>query len=229
MRKVYLLLLGMILFFALSLPLCAAPCYGTKLPEKKKVFMGLQSHSIFKRYLEDNFGKVRSAQYFLLLSYGVFDWLSVDLKGGAGDIKHHPVGSSEVDYSTSFAGGYGLRLKFLDKKMLKMAFGFQHISVHPKGKEVSGIKNRVILDDWQTSLLASFDFKKFTPYLGMRWSRIDLIHKEAGARWRKMSEASKSYGLILGFDLPVTKKIWLNFEGSFFDSEAAAFSVNYSF
>src|SRR3989338_7818868 len=182
MRKVYLLLLAGFLFFLPLQVLYAAPCYGTKLPEKKKVFMGLESHSIFKRYLEDNFGKVRSTQYFLLVSYGVLDWLSIDLKGGAGDIKHHPVGSSEVDYSTSFAGGYGLRLKFIDKKMLKMVFGFQHISVHPKGKEVSGIKNRVILDDWQTSLLSSFDFKKFTPYLGVRWSRIDLIHKEAGDR-----------------------------------------------
>ncbi|MFA4843121.1 MAG: hypothetical protein WC658_04735, partial [Candidatus Omnitrophota bacterium] len=30
----------------------AAPCYGTKMPEKHKAFLGLQTHSVFKRYLE---------------------------------------------------------------------------------------------------------------------------------------------------------------------------------
>lgn len=226
MRKVFLSALLIFLFIS---PLYAAPCYGTKLPGKNKISLGLQSHSIFKRYLEDEFGKVRSTQYLLLISYGISDWFSVDLKGGAGDIKHHPVGSSEVDYSTGFAGGYGFRLKFFDADKINLVFGFQHISVHPKSKEVNGVKNRSILDDWQTSLLGSYDFKVFTPYLGTRWSRVDFIHKQDSSRKRKMSDFTKSIGLIAGVDIPLTKKVWLNLEGNFFDSTAAALSVNYSF
>lgn len=207
----------------------AAPCYGTRLPEKNKFFTGMQSYSIFKRYLGDNRGKLRSQQEFVLASYGVFNWLSIDLKGGAGNIKQHPVSSSEVDYSTSFAGGYGLRVKLFDKHNIKSVFGFQHISVHPKHTYVDGVKNRAILDDWQTSLLISYAFKKITPYLGTRWSRLDYIHWIGEDRKRLMSDRTKSFGLIYGFDIPVTQKIWVNLEGSAFDSEAFACSLNYSF
>jgi nitrate reductase NapE component len=199
------------------------------MPEKKGFFIGTQSHTIFKRYLEDNYGKVRSAQYFLLLSYGVFDWLSVDLKGGAGNIKQRPVGSDEVDYASGFAGGYGFRLKFYEDKKIKMVFGFQHISIHPKSTHLGTVKNKAILDDWQASLLASYDFKKITPYLGTRWSRIDYIHKVSDDKKRKMSDLTKSIGFIFGLDLPITEKFWINLEGSVFDSEAVAFSANFKF
>jgi len=220
------------LVFALSIlhsPCHAAPCYGTKMPQKRQFFIGLQNYSIYKRYLEHQNGKLRSTQDFLTLSYGVFDWLSIDLKGGAGDIKQHPIGASEVRYDTNFAGGYGLRLKLFEKNNIKSVFGFQHISVHPDSAYVGAVKNKAILDDWQTSLLVSYDFKKIVPYIGTRWSRVDYIHTQDGNRKRIMSDLGKSSGLIVGFDLPVCKKFWLNLEGSFFDSEAAAFSVNFSF
>jgi hypothetical protein len=207
----------------------ATPCYGTKMPQKKRIFMGLQAHSIFKRYLEDEYGKLRSLQHFLLLSYGVFDWLAIDLKGGAGYIKQHPIGSDEVDYPTNFAGGYGFRLKVYDKQKIKMVFGFQHISVHPKSIHLGNVKNKAILDDWQVCGLVSYVWGKFTSYLGTRWSRIDYIHWVGEDRKRVMSDLTKSVGLVLGFDLQLTKNFWLNLEGSLFDSETAAISVNYSF
>ena len=154
----------------------AAPCYGTKLPTQGKFFAGFSNYSIFKRDLEDDFGKLRSVQNFFQLSYGVWDWLSLDLKGGAGNIKQHPADSFERDYSASFAGGYGFRAKFYDRNKIKMVFGFQHISVHPRSIRVENNKNKAILDDWQVSLLASYDFVKFTPYLGTRWSKIGRAH-----------------------------------------------------
>lgn len=207
----------------------AAPSYGTKMPGKNKFFTGLQSYTIFKRYLEDDFGKVRSAQYFLLLSYGVFDWLSIDLKGGAGNVKQHPIGSDEIDYAANFAGGYGLRLKLYDKDDLRLVLGFQHISVHPKAARLGSVKNKAILDDWQWSLLASRDFKKFTPYLGARWSRVDYIHWVSDTRRRKMSDLTKSAGFIYGLDIPLTENSWINLEASAFDGDALAASVNLKF
>jgi len=216
-------------FCILHYPCYAAPCYGTKMPKKKELFMGLQTHAIFKRYLEDEYGKVRSFQNFLLISYGVCDWLSIDLKGGAGYIRQHPVGSDEVDYPSNFAGGYGFRLKLYDAKKIKTVFGFQHISIHPQSIHLGTVKNRAILDDWQFSLLGSYDFKKVTPYLGTRWSRIDYIHTVSDSRKRVMSDSGKSVGFIIGLDLPLTKNTWLNFEGQLFDSEAVAFSMNFGF
>ena len=207
----------------------AAPCYGTRMPKKNHIFIGAQSYSIFKRYLEDDYGKLRSLQHFFLLSYGVFDWLSIDLKAGSGNIKQRPITRDEVDYLSNFAGGYGFRLKFFDEQKVKMVFGFQHISVHPKSTHLGDDKNAAILDDWQTSLLASFDFKKITPYLGTRWSRLDYIHRDLDSRKRRMSDLTKDIGFILGFDLPISEKIWINFETQAFDSEALSFSINYSF
>jgi len=222
-------LLIFILVFCFAFPAYAAPCYGTKMPKKKEFFAGAEAYSIFKRYLKGQYGKLRSAQEFVLLSYGVFDWLSIDLKGGAGFIKQHPIGSDELDYPTSFAGGYGLRFKLYDKKDYKMVLGLQHISVHPESIHLGSVKHKAILDDWQVSVLVSREFSKFTPYLGTRWSRIDYIHWVGEDRKREMSDLTKSVGFIFGLNLPLTKKIWLNLEGQLFDSEAAACSLNYSF
>jgi hypothetical protein len=207
----------------------AAPCYGTRMPSKKAIILGLQYHSIFKRYLEHEAGKVRSSQQLLLLSYGVFDWLSLDLKGGTGNIKQHPLNSDELDYPTYLGGGYGFRLKLCDRNKIKGVFGFQHISIHPKTISVDGHKHKAVLDDWQFSALVSYDFKKITPYLGTRWSRLDYIHWIDKERDRVRSDLTRAIGLIFGFDLPITKNIWLNMEGSAFDSEAVALGVNYSF
>lgn len=207
----------------------AAPCYGTKMPQRNKFFVGAQNYTVFKRYLKDNYGKLRSMQDFLLLSYGVFDWLSIDLKGGAGNIKQHPVGSDEIDYPTNFAGGYGFRMKLYEGEKIKLSWGFQHISVHPKSVHLGDDKNKAILDDWQFSVLSSYSFSKITPYIGTRWSRMDYIHWNPEGRKREMSDLTKSVGLILGMDFSLTDKMWINLEGQLFDSEALAFSLNYAF
>jgi len=226
LRKVFIFMLFVFCLIRFSY---AAPCYGTKMPEKHKLFASLESYSLFKRYLENSQGKMRSQQQFYGMSFGVFHWLSIDLKAGAGNIKQHPLGSDEVDYSTSFAGGYGLRLKFFEKDKIKAVLGFQHISVHPKSTHLGDVKNKAILDDWQWSLLASYSFKRLTPYLGTRWSRVDYIHWIGDNRKRTMSDFTKSVGFIYGMDVPITERFWLNIEGSAFDSDALACSINYSF
>lgn len=228
MRKVGILVLFFVFY---HIQVFSAPAYGTKLPEKHRVFMGIQTYNIFKRYLEDDFGKLRSLQHFLLLSYGVTDWFSIDLKGGAGYIKAHPLGSDELDYPTSFAGGYGLRLKFYDnrEKMIRAVFGFHHISVHPKKIHVNGVKHKAVLDDWQVSLLVSKDIFSLTPYVGVKWSRVDYIHWVNEDRKRRMSDLTRSIGAILGVDIPMSSNTWINIEGHIGDEEAVAFAVMYQF
>jgi len=207
----------------------AAPCYGTRMPKAKELFGGTQSHVIFKRYLEEGWGEIRSTQYFLMFSYGIFDWLSLDLKGGAGNIKQRPPASDEIDYSSSFAGGYGLRLKFYDSKKSSMVFGFQHISVHPQKTHLGRVKHAAILDDWQFSLLASREVMGLTAYAGAKWSRLDYIHKVEEDRKRRMSDLTKDTGLVVGCDIPLGEKFWFNLEGQLIDTEALSLSLNYSF
>lgn len=220
------------LFFIVCLlyvPAYAAPCYGARMPKKNTASVGLQSYDILKRDLKDNYGSVRSLQNFLLVSYGVTDWFSIDLKGGAGYIKAHPLDVSEIDYSTNFAGGYGVRFRIFEKDKLKSVFGFQHISVHPEKKVTDAGVNRAILDDWQVSILASYDLSVMTPYMGTRWSRVDYIHKINDDRKRKMSDLDNTIGLVAGCDIPWGEKFWVNLEGQFIDAQAFAVSFNYSF
>ncbi|MBN1913030.1 MAG: hypothetical protein JW788_01375 [Candidatus Omnitrophica bacterium] len=207
----------------------AAPCYGTKMPKQRHFFTGLENYSIFKNYLENDEGKVRSTQNFLRLSYGAYDWLSIDLKGGAGNIKQHPFLSDEVDYVSNFAGGYGFRLKLYDRENIRAVFGFQHISVHPRSLHLGEIKHQAVLDDWQLSFLISDEVMKLTPYLGTKYYRIDYIHWATGKRKRIMSDLTKVLGLVAGVDIELAEKIWLNLEGQFIDNEAIALSLNCSF
>lgn len=245
MKNFFLIL---ILFFCFHLAAFAAPCYGTKLPRGGEFFYGFETHSIFKRNLEADFGKLRSTQHFFQFSYGIWDWLSLDLKGGAGNLKQHPLGGDEIDYTSSFAGGYGFRIRFCDWEKIKMVFGFQHISIHPRSVNLGDIKHKAVLDDWQVSLLASYDFFKFTPpetsgldqrrtkfltgftpYLGVKLSRVDYIHWIEEDRERRMSDLTESVGLVCGLNLDLTEKTWLNLEGQFLDGQTLACSFNFKF
>ncbi len=224
--------LGLIfLIIALFWPVSAysAPCYGTKMPSKGEFFSGLEGYMIFERELESSQGKVKSRQSFLLVTYGILDWLSLDLKVGVGDIKRYSAAKDNVDYSARFDGGYGFRIRLYEQDKIKFVTGFQHISVHPATARQDGKKYKAVLDDWQVSLLGSYDFSCFTPYAGTRLSRTDYINWIDNNRKRHMSDTDKSVGLIAGVDIPVTEKMWVNAEASFFDSEALAISLNARF
>ncbi|NQT28608.1 MAG: hypothetical protein HQ570_03325, partial [Candidatus Omnitrophica bacterium] len=116
-----------------------------------------------------------------------------------------------------------------DWSKIRMVFGFQHISVHPKTVRLGGLKHKAVLDDWQVSILASYDFFKLTPYLGAKLSRVDYIHWIEEDRERRMSDLTKSAGLVCGLDINLTEKTWLNLEGQFIDGQALASSFNFKF
>lgn len=226
------LLLAAVLFCFAPARYCrSAPCYGTKTLSEKQLVMGYQTYHLTDRDLEDRWGRVRSLQHFLLLSYGLFDWLTVDLKGGVGYVKANSSLQAELDYPTSFAGGYGFRIKLYDrlKSRFRAVFGFHHISVHPRSIRVNGARHRSILDDWQVSLLASYDVLGVTPYIGTKWSRVDYIHWVDGNRKRRMSDLTESMGLVAGLDIPLSKKTSVNLEGHFIDEAAYSVAFLYSF
>lgn len=226
MRKVILFSL---FCFCITSVSYAAPAYGPKMPEKGKLFGGVQAYSVLNRSLENDYGKIHSLQDFFLLSYGVLDWLSLDFKGGVGNIRQRSTISGDIDYPTFLAGGYGFRLKLYDHEATKVVFGFQHISTHPFTVWVGDVKHKAVLDDWQFSFLVSHDVFKMTPYIGTRWSRMDKIHWTDHVRKLEKSDLSKSVGLIVGTNIPVSEKVWLNVEGQFIDATAVTASVNFTF
>ena len=227
MKKV---LLGFLIYFCLLSGLSyAAPSYGTTMPQQKHFFAGLQVYEVFNRSLENPYGKMSSFQHFFLLSYGLFDWLSIDVKGGRGNINQDPDTGSDLKYPAFLGGGYGFRLKLYDVDKTKIVFGFQHISIHPRTVSVDNSKNKAVLDNWQFSFLISREFLHLTPYIGACWSRMDNIHWLNTVRKLEQSDIDKSAGLIVGIDIPLIKKLWFNLEGHFFDETSIAGSLNYAF
>jgi len=209
----------------------AAPCYGTNMPNKDKWSSGAQVHVIENRALKKDFGKVSSAQYFYQLSFGVFSWLSLDGKIGVGDVTYRPSGGSEkTNFPYNFAGGYGFRVKPYknDNQKIEVVCGFQHISVHPTGKQINGATNYVILDDWQGSALISKKIEKFTPYAGARLIRLDLIHRINGnSRFRKKSNVD--VGAVVGTDFNLTDSSFLNFEARFIEETSFNLGFTHNF
>lgn len=224
----YRIWLCFLVYFWIVNSCSAAPCYGTRMPQKNGFNVGLQTHSVLDRDLIDRNGEMSSLQNFVLVSYGIFDWLCVDLKGGMGDIKQQSLGAERIDYSAYLGGGYGFRVRLLDSEETKIAFGFQHISIHPHKTHQNGIKRKAVSDDWQFSFIASRDFSIVTPYLGAKWSRMDYILWTNGERSRIKSDLTKSVGFVIGADIPMGERVWLNLEGNFFDSEAFAISLNFN-
>ena len=206
-----------------------APAYGTHMPNAGDIHTGLQTYQVFDRDLDGNNGAIESAQYLFLLSYGITDWLSIDLKGGVGNITQNPNAGDAINYPTFVGGGYGFRLRLYEDEANKAVFGFQHISIHPYSVDLSNGANKAVLDDWQLSFLGSHKFKNVTPYAGFRWSRMDYIHWIKPDRNRIKSDLDKSFGVITGMDWFLTEKIWVNVEGNFVDAQAVSASVNYKF
>ena len=227
MRKIILYLL---FYFCLSSLSYAAPCYGSKMPHKGQWFGGAQTYSIFNRRLENDYGKMHSLQEFVLISYGLLDGVSLDLKGRAGNIRQRSKsGGPDINYPTYLGGGYGIRLKLYDTEATKMIFGFQHISIHPYTVSVGASKNKAVLDDWQFSFLVSHDIFNITPYVGTRWSWMNQIHWVDTVRKLQKSDLGQGVGLIVGVDIPLSKKTWFNVEGQFFDATAVSGSINFAF
>lgn len=219
----------LILLVCLVGPAQAAPSYGTKMPRQKQFHFGGQTYDVQQRDLEGDNGKIKSLQHFLLISYGLADWLSLDLKGGAGDTHQKPDAGDDISYPAYLAGGYGFRLRFYQDESAKVVFGFQHISVHPYSVFIGNVKHKDVIDDWQFSLLVSQGFHYVTPYMGTRWSRMDYIHWVEDDRNRVKSDPDESIGLIVGTDVFLKENVWVNLEAQFMDVQALAASLNFHF
>ena len=208
----------------------AAPCYGAHTPKERQWIWGLEGDFLLDRDLKDNHGGTSGNRYFLTGSYGVFNWICFDGKIGAGDVVWHNSNPGNLDYNTGFAGGYGFRVRGYENKDLgiKTVIGFQHISVHPRTTCPNNDKNRVIIDDWQGSVLISKDIGNFAPYLGARYGTVDFI-KWVNEHDRKRIKSEKMIGAVIGVDYLIKESIRLNIECDFIDGEEISIGISRDF
>lgn len=208
----------------------AAPCYGTHMPSAGKWNVGAQTHIMDYRKLKKDYGKVASSQYFYQMSWGVFDRFCLDGKIGVGDVTYNAPDTEKTTYPTNFAGGYGFRVKLYDNDVQKIdaVCGFQHISIHPGTKKINDTTNYAILDDWQGSALISKGFGAFTPYIGSRLTRVDLIHKVKGGD-RKRKKSDVDFGAVVGADFNFTESSSINIEGRFIEETSFNIGITHNF
>jgi hypothetical protein len=210
--------------------LFAVPCYGTHMPQKNKFFAGVEYNFVIERDLKNHRGKVKNPDQFIMISYGIFDWLSLDLKGGSGGVDYKDSEYGDQEFSTSFAGAYGFRIRLWEDrdKDIKFVTGFQHISVHPKRVHTADGRYSIVVDEWQGSCLGSIRINQFVPYLGFKYETYDLI------RWinnadSKRYKSQDNWGLVVGTDFWLKKNIKLNLECQFLDEKAASISLGFDF
>ena len=208
----------------------AAPTYGTDTLTRGRYASGYQNNIVFKHDLNDSNGNIKSDQHYYDLSYGVYDWLTVDGKIGLGDIRRKGGIHPKVDYNYGFAGGYGFRIRAWHNEKYKAAavLGFHHISVHPQDRILNNDKYKTIYDDWQASLLGSKEIGPVNPFIGVKLSLGDYIHKVNDIdRKRKTNETF--VGLVFGASVKLNKKIYVRVESHFFDENSLSTGVYYTF
>lgn len=226
----YILCILMVFSSFLPQRLYAAPTYGPDMPKKGKITMGYQSNIVFKHRLADSYGRIKTTQHFLDLSYGVYDWFSFDGKLGAGDITHEGASFQKVGYGYSFAGGYGFRIRLMDsqKYKAKAALGFHHISVHPQDKVINGDKYESFLDDWQADLTVSRDFGKIAPFIGVKASKFDMVYNiNHGGRKRRPPKYWA--GVVAGCGIDLREDMAIKVEGHFIDETSLSSGIYYKF
>ncbi|MFH1777762.1 MAG: hypothetical protein ABH952_09435 [Candidatus Omnitrophota bacterium] len=203
----------------------AAPVYGGNIPGSRHWDIGLQTNFILEHEMKTPQGEIKSRQYFFLASYGFFDWLCFDGKIGIGDITQEPDAEPKGEYNLNFAGGYGLRACLYQgpENTQKIILGFQHISVHPNDVIINDKKNEAIFDDWQISLLYAGNIEKYYPYLGIKFSRGDLIRRVDVQRKRR--HPAENIGIFLGTDYALGDNLRLSIEARFLDENSVSFAV----
>lgn len=228
MRVKFIIIIVLILLAVNNL--AAAPSYGTHMPAKKKWFGGIEYNFVWERDFQNNQGRVKNSDQFIMFSYGIFQWLCLDLKGGSGKITYKDSEYGDQELSTSFAGAYGFRISLWEdkEKNIKLVAGFQHISVHPRRVHTTDGRYTAVVDEWQGSCLGSIRIKQFNPYLGFKYETYDLIRWINSAN-RKRYKSEDNWGLILGTDLWIKKNLKLNLEYHLLDEKALSLSVGFDF
>lgn len=227
MGRIIIIAVSILLSFSLNA--MAIPSEGNFLPDAHKTIWGLQYNNIFLRDFNKVEGKGMTKQYFLKASYAVTERFFLDGKIGQGSIRFKRNDDVDLDFSSSFAGGYGFRYLVFQSEYSgwKSIFGFQHISCHPFKDTVAGVNYRVIWDEWQGTWLFIKEWEKTALYFGPQYSATQLKYKVDNFRRRLKTE--DYWGLLLGGEYRFMKKTSINVEVRVLDEWAINTGISYKF
>ncbi|MFH2145017.1 MAG: hypothetical protein ABII75_03200 [Candidatus Omnitrophota bacterium] len=217
-------------FLVFCRPVFAIPADADYFPAKHRFIWGTQFNHIFNRDFNKVESKAGTTQYFIKTSFGITERFFLDGKIGHGGVKFRPAGANDIDFTSGFAGGYGLRYVLYESPdgNIRSLFGFQHISCHPLSKEINGTKYQIIWDEWQFSwlLLRSWQ-KKSCFYFGPQYATTQLKYKVD--TFRRRLKAEDWWGAVFGVNYDLNDKLKFNTEMRLFSEWAVNFGIGYKF
>jgi len=224
-----IILIAVVILLLFSANAMAIPSEGNFLPDLHETIWGIQYNNIFLRDFNKVEGKRMSKQYFLKVSYAVMERFFLDGKIGQGSIRFKRNDDVDLDFSSSFAGGYGFRYLIFQSEYSgwKSIAGFQHISCHPFKDIVAGINYRVIWDEWQGTWLFIKEWEKIALHFGPQYSTVQLKYKVDNVKSRLKAE--DSWGLLFGGSYSFTKKASISVEIRVLDEWAINTGISYKF
>jgi hypothetical protein len=203
--------------------------------------------------------KMESDRVFVKGTLGFHRDIDLDLflKLGIADVKwkasHTSVDQDvKFDGNADFAWGGGAKLGFYESPGgLKIMSDFQYLTYEVKGNfSVNGIDRATFetpasydtktkIEEWQGALYVQQIIKSFGPYLGVKYSDINLentvnVSRRTSAPYsyeeKTNANARKNVGVFLGADINIVRDhLSVNVEVRLVDETAGSIGVNYKF
>ncbi len=257
-----LIVLSLVLFFCSPLAAYAASIGGAETQGQGRLAFGLDTAFIFDRELEfkeatglaanqevKNLEMDEAYQAMLKVSYGLLEDLDVYVKLGVADYEGEAEGyvsgvkatDEKLSTDMDFAYGFGLKgICDLGNDWL-LGYDLQYLRSKHKAKvtqttilgaiDSTEYKSGVI-QEWHIAPYVARRINNFTPYLGVRYSDVEMKLKspaESGWLDNIKFESDNNVGVFVGTDYKLGENLVLNLEGRFIDETAMSFACTYKF
>lgn len=158
-------------------------------------------------------------------SYGITDWLEGFGRLGGATVK---IRGTPFDSNLGIAGGAGLKATFLDPPShpLRYSVGAQFLYLQADDREAKA--KWFEYDIWTG--VAYKDWKKFIPYGGIVYSRVDGKMQDFPSK-PALDEfkSPTAMGIFFGVDWKIKEKLHLGIDARLFGENSGTFSLSYRF
>jgi hypothetical protein len=183
----------------------------------------------------------------LNVSFGIFDFLDVYVKLGGADytfksdlitLSGSPAGDAKINTRWGFAYGGGVKGAYAFKNGFLVGADAQYLRHRQKYREkitdLGGngtiFRGEATFQEWQFGPFVGYKIMNFTPYVGVKYSDVELKFKQKGPERERMRfKADDHIGAFVGLTYDIIPQMKLNLEGRFIDEYGMNFNMIFKF
>ena len=207
----------------------------------------LQAEAVFKRELKSGAYTAKFSGLFYTGKVSLYMNKKVDIYGLAGTYNGKVKGffDGHYDITTKMGGVLGLGVTYvlyewmLPNGILRLGTDAKYRQFKPDVEKVTWWRDDIAATDsalsfseWQASLGLAYQYKKYIPYLGLKYSdmksRIKFT-KDPTTQFNNSILSKNKIGLFYGADMLVADNISFNIEGRCIDEKAVNIGLNTRF